>query len=585
MRIFAVNTHDPIEFSSVGVALWKYIQFAFIEQWQQRKGHHHLHPSFAVPIVVLRHSVYNKSATQGRNISVHIVISLKARMCAGLPFVGYMELDMSASATCRHLWLDPGKEMQLTTDATIFLLRLPNARLSLSGFLCMIILPASETLSDLYTRLIDDLLAENSPAERIPSMRTFYRVLQKQFPFVVHERITTQTLCSICDQLRRTRAEALRESDSEQLNAITRRDNMPSLTTIQPSWVLYRNCSLTRVYQICFTHYGHPRSGKQGQSNIFVPGRNNSNTGTAKNHFRYKKLYLTFDNAPVNKCLTSLLYCGMLVAKRWVQSVEVGFLLPGHGHGLQDQLFSSLHYPLHTQDALTVPAFLELCHYAYQHKPVTLFVMDIVWDWQGYFSPFLSGSKWKHLEDCFGFKISIGVPSDSSHDSVVVQSRRFNSQEPWSEYRADLYPHGLPTGVPYTVPADFSVFKSSEIDAILKVLPPSQAAFTWWKSLRTVPSAVFPAFDSSCSLWNVENFWSTNGFLPANERVTVPPLTPRASAILKNLQQVQSCFGSQQTHKTLGNLPFIVWSLLSIIMWQPSMSFGVAQNQTPSQKL
>ncbi|KAH3723066.1 hypothetical protein Pelo_18231 [Pelomyxa schiedti] len=104
----------------------------------------------------------------------------------------------------------------------------------------------------------------------------------------------------------------------------------------------------------------------------------------------------------------------MLVAKHWVQSVEVGFLLPGHGHGLQDQLFSSLHVPLHTQDALTVPAFLQRCEYAYQHKPITLFVLDVVWDWRGYFSPFLQGYQWQCLEDCFGFLISIGVPSAAS---------------------------------------------------------------------------------------------------------------------------------------------------------------------------
>ncbi|KAH3732534.1 hypothetical protein Pelo_16636 [Pelomyxa schiedti] len=93
----------------------------------------------------------------------------------------------------------------------------------------------------------------------------------------------------------------------------------------------------------------------------------------SKAEFVYFVEVHTFDNASVNKCLTSLLYCGMLVAKRWVQSVEVGFLLPGHGHGLQDQLFSSLHVPLHTQDALTVPAFLKLCEYAYQHKPIVYF--------------------------------------------------------------------------------------------------------------------------------------------------------------------------------------------------------------------
>ncbi|KAH3767072.1 hypothetical protein Pelo_1052 [Pelomyxa schiedti] len=64
-----------------------------------------------------------------------------------------------------------------------------------------VILPASETLIDLFSRLVDDLLDEKMPAERIPSLRTFYRVLQKQFPFIIHERITTQTQCLICDQL------------------------------------------------------------------------------------------------------------------------------------------------------------------------------------------------------------------------------------------------------------------------------------------------------------------------------------------------------------------------------------------------
>ncbi|KAH3767315.1 hypothetical protein Pelo_826 [Pelomyxa schiedti] len=129
----------------------------------------------------------------------------------------------------------------------------------------------------------------------------------------------------------------------------------------------------------------------------------------------------------------------------------------------------------------------------------------------------LRGSQWQCLEDCFGFLISIGVPSGSTHESVVVQSRRFNSREQWSEYRADLFP----TGVPNTVPADFSHF--------LLLLALGGTHYSLHLQL--------------CSLhleWGVENFWSTTGFIPANERVTVPPLTPHASAFLQNIHQVQS---------------------------------------------
>ncbi|KAH3731948.1 hypothetical protein Pelo_17216 [Pelomyxa schiedti] len=57
-------------------------------------------------------------------------------------------------------------------------------------------------------------------------------------------------------------------------------------------------------------------------------------------------------------------------------------------------------------------------------KSHSLFVLDVVWDWQDYFSPCLCNVKWQHIEDCFGFKISVGVPTgaDAAHESVVIQT-------------------------------------------------------------------------------------------------------------------------------------------------------------------
>ncbi|KAH3757234.1 hypothetical protein Pelo_10964 [Pelomyxa schiedti] len=290
----------------------------------------------------------------------------------------------------------------------------------------------------------DDLMADDVGAEKIPSMRTFYRVLEKKFPFILHECITTQTRCTICDKLRRSKADALRDGLIGTIDAHTKlhlgerqyQDHMPRQEIFQLNWVL---CAwMLSNISFCLIFGGVQLS--QGCAKMFLPSPLARQTGTAKNRFQYKKLYLTFDNAAVNKCMASFLYCGMLVAKQWVRSIEIGMLLPGHG--LQDQLFSSLHYPLHAQDALTVPAFLELCRY-------------------------------------------------------------------------------------------FSVFQCKEISEIIKILPPSESARSWWKCLIDHPAAVFPGPNPASSLWDENNFWSTTGFIPCNARLTVPPITTQASVFFE----------------------------------------------------
>ncbi|KAH3731667.1 hypothetical protein Pelo_17503 [Pelomyxa schiedti] len=439
-----------------------------------------------------------------------------------------------------------------------------------------LILPASETLSDLYTRMIDDLMADDVGAEKIwqiPSMRTFYRVLEKKFPFILHECITTQTRCTICDKLRRSKADALRGGDPALTSSLI--GTIDAHTKLHLGERQYQDhkyakarnfpaelgagCAKYALHIMGIQDLGNQERAiylypdiwnnnivlsilHQNLTRMFLPIPLARQTGTAKNCFRYKKLYLTFDNAAVNKCMTSFLYCGMLVAKQW------------------DQLFSSLHYPLHAQDALTVPAFLELCRCAYQRKPVSLFVLDVVWDWQDYFSPCLHTVKWQHIEDCFGFKISVGVPTgaDAAHESVC-----------------------------------------KEISEIIKILPPSESARSWWKCLIDHPAAVFPGPNPASSLWDENNFWSTTGFIPCNARLTVPPITTQASVFLSNLHKLQShedlrAFSKQEivvlfdgvTHETIYtsmNPPHFFYVAASYVLWHAKKKDALTQRNTLKQ--
>ncbi|KAH3762781.1 hypothetical protein Pelo_5372 [Pelomyxa schiedti] len=117
--------------------------------------------------------------------------------------------------------------------------------------------------------------------------------------------------------------------------------------------------------------------------------------GRAKNRFCYKKLYLTFDNAAVNKFIP-------------------------HSYTVECWWLSSGNIP-----CMHLPFLLFLsCADVPTSKSHSLFVLDVVWDWQDYFSPCLRNVKWQHIEDCFGFKISVGVPTggDAAHESVVIRT-------------------------------------------------------------------------------------------------------------------------------------------------------------------
>ena len=68
-----------------------------------------------------------------------------------------------------------------------------------------------------------------------------------------------------------------------------------------------------------------------------------------------RTLYIQADNASDNKNHAVLLFCGLLICHKYVESVQISFLLVGHTHEDIDQLFSSLSRYIKSKMAIMDP--------------------------------------------------------------------------------------------------------------------------------------------------------------------------------------------------------------------------------------
>ncbi|KAH3723065.1 hypothetical protein Pelo_18230 [Pelomyxa schiedti] len=128
-----------------------------------------------------------------------------------------------------------------------------------------VILPASETLIDLFSRLVDDLLDEKMPAERVR-----FKMDAKQHLMLSLRRRTT--VSQGCPKY------------SLHIMGIQDLANKDRAIYVYPDiWRNNANIILSILHQ--------------NLTRMFLPVPRDMLTGTAKNHYRYTKLYLTFDNA------------------------------------------------------------------------------------------------------------------------------------------------------------------------------------------------------------------------------------------------------------------------------------------------